>query len=217
MLLHTDENSVIAPVSTGEEQRYVRQKYRRNTMVDLLTGKNREYIPNVAFKAMTFIMKLMDVLVQYSRKNFETLELKPGQTVIDYGCGPARYIEFASNAVGNAGRVIAVDVHPLAIAKVKEKIEKQNLLNVEAVLAENYSTPIGTEIADIVYALDMFHMIEQPNDFLKELSRLAKRDGTIIIEDGHQSRTDTIQKIEKSGFLKIVQEAKSHVKCQKIT
>lgn len=185
-------------------------------MGDFLTGKNREYIPNVAFKAMTFFMKLMDVFVQSSRKNFETLDLKPGQTVIDYGCGPARYIEFASNAVGESGRVIAVDVHPLAIAKVKEKIEKQNLSNVEAVLAEKYSTAITAETADIVYALDMFHMIEQPNDFLKELSRLAKRDGTIIIEDGHQPRKDTIQKIEKSGVLKIVKETKSHVKCHKL-
>jgi ubiquinone/menaquinone biosynthesis C-methylase UbiE len=185
-------------------------------MGDFLSGKNRESIPNFAFKAMTLVMKLMDMFGQYSRKNFETLGLKPGQTVIDYGCGPARYIEFASNAVGKEGRVIAVDVHPLAIAKVKGKIEKLNLSNVEAILAEKYSTSISAEIADIVYALDMFHMIAQPNEFLKELSRLAKRDGTIIIEDGHQPRKDTIQKIEKSGFLKIVQETKSHVKCQKL-
>ena len=179
----------------------------------MLSGKNREPIPNVAFKAM----KLMDVFGQYSRKNFKTLGLKHGQTVIDYGCGPARYIEFASKAVGKAGRVIAVDVHPLAIAKVKGKIEKQNLSNVEAVFAEKYTTSISAEIADIVYALDMFHMIEQPNEFLKELSRLTKRDGKIIIEDGHQPRTDTIQKIEKTEFLKIIQESKSHVKCQKLT
>ena len=71
-------------------------------------------IPNVAFKVMTLIMKLMDVFDQYSRKNFETLELRPGQTIIDQGCGPARYIEFASNAFGEAGKVIAEDVHPLA-------------------------------------------------------------------------------------------------------
>jgi len=189
----------------------------RKTIGNLLSGKNRESIPNIAFKAMTLMMRLMDIFGQYSRKNFETLGLKPGQTVIDYGCGPARYIEFASNAVGKAGSVIAVDVHPLAIAKVKGKIEKQNLSNVEAVLAENYTTSISAEIADIVYALDMFHMIERPNEFLKELSRLAKKDGTIIIEDGHQPRTDTIQKIEKSSLLKIVQETKSHVKCQRLT
>ena len=189
----------------------------RKTIGNLLSGKNRESIPNIAFKAMTLMMRLMDIFGQYSRKNFETLGLKPGQTVIDYGCGPARYIEFASNAVGKAGSVIAVDVHPLAIANVKGKIEKQNLSNVEAVLAENYTTSISAEIADIVYALDMFHMIERPNEFLKELSRLAKKDGTIIIEDGHQPRTDTIQKIEKSSLLKIVQETKSHVKCQRLT
>ena len=103
-------------------------------MGDLLTGKNREYIPNIVFKAMTFIMKLMDVLVQYSRKNFETLELKSGQTVIDYGCGPARYIEFASNAVGSAGRVIAIDVHPLAIAKVINITKSKEIILVTALL-----------------------------------------------------------------------------------
>ena len=190
---------------------------KKNTIADFVSGRNRESIPNIAFRAMTLIMKLMDVFGQYSRRNFETLGLKPGLTVIDYGCGPARYIEFASNAVGKVGRVIAVDVHPLAVAKVKEKIERLNLLNVEAVLAEKYTTSISDEIADIVYALDLFHMIEQPNVFLKELSRLVKKDGIIIIEDGHQLRTDTIQKIENSGLLNVVRETKSHVKCQKLS
>ncbi len=183
---------------------------------EFLSGKDRESIPNFAFKAMTLVMKLMDLLGRHSQKNFKTLELKPGQTVIDYGCGPARYIEFASNAVGDNGRVIAVDIHPLAIAKVKEKIGKYNLSNVQAVQAENYTTPIDKETADVVYALDMFHMVEQPDPFLKELSRLAKRDGTIIIEDGHQPRAQTIEKIKKSGLLKIVRETNSHVKCMKI-
>lgn len=189
---------------------------KKNTTSSLLSGKDREAIPNFAFKAMTFIMKLMDVFGHHSLKNFKTLDLEPGETVIDYGCGPARYIEFASNTVGAAGRVIAVDIHPLAITKVKEKIKKLNLSNVEAVLAEKYTTPLADEIADRVYALDMFHMIEQPEYFLQELSRLAKEDGTIIIEDGHQPRASTIQKIEESGFLKIVEETRSHVKCQKI-
>ena len=62
----------------------------------------------------------------------------------------------------------------------------------------------------------MFHMIERPNELLKELSRLVKRDGAIIIEDGHQPRSKTIKKIETSGFLKIIQKTKFHVKCQKI-
>lgn len=189
---------------------------KKRTLGDYFSGKNREFIPNLAFRAMAMTMNLRDLLSQHSHKNFETLGLKPGQTVIDYGCGPARYIKFASNAVGESGKVIAVDVHPLAIEKVKEKIERYRLTNVEAVLAEKYTTSLNSDMADVVYALDMFHMIEQPNEFLTELSRLVKRDGTIIIEDGHQPRTETIQKIEQSGILRIFEETKSHVKCRKI-
>nr|WP_320189690.1 class I SAM-dependent methyltransferase [uncultured Desulfobacter sp.] len=182
---------------------------------DRFSGKNRESMSNLGFNAMTLVMKLMDMVGGYSRKNFQSLGLKTGQTVIDYGCGPARYIGFASSAVGEKGKIFAVDIHPLAIAKVKEKIEKLSLTNVEAVFAENYKTPINSETADIVYALDMFHMVEKPNEFLNELSRLVKKEGFVIIEDGHQPRTTTIRKIEQSGCLKIIKETKSHVKCQK--
>ncbi|MBI9068180.1 MAG: class I SAM-dependent methyltransferase [Salinivirgaceae bacterium] len=182
---------------------------------DTLSGKNREEMPNIAFQIMTALMKLMDVLGNYSSKNFKTLDLKPGQTVIDYGCGPARYIRNASNTVGELGKVIAVDIHPLAIKKVKEKITKFKLINVEAVLAEGYNTPIADETADVVYALDMFHMIKQPKEFLIELSRLLKKEGKIIIEDGHQTRSETIQKIENSGVLNIINETKYNVECMK--
>ena len=161
-------------------------------------------------------MKLMDVFGKFADNNFKTLGLKIGQTVIDYGCGPARYIKNASHSVGESGQVIAVDIHPLAIKKVKAKIDQYKLTNVKVVQGEaGYHTPIADETADVIYALDMFHMIEQPNEFLLELSRLLKQNGTIIIEDGHQSRSETIQKIRKTGILKIVQETKYHVKCEK--
>jgi ubiquinone/menaquinone biosynthesis C-methylase UbiE len=180
-----------------------------------LTGKEREIIPNIAFRMMTGIMKTMDFLSNSSSKNFKTLALEKGQYVIDYGCGPARYIKNASNAVGEKGKVIAVDIHPLAIKNVNAKIKKFHLSNVEAVLADGYHTPIPYETADVIYALDMFHMIKQPTELLTELSHLLKKDGVIIIEDGHQPRLDTIKKIKESSVLKVVQENKYHVRCKK--
>ncbi len=184
-------------------------------LVDSVKGKKIERIPNIAFRIMTFVMTLVDLIENYSSKNFKTLDLKYGQTVIDYGCGPARYIEKASKTVGELGKVIAVDIHPLAIKNVKARIKKHQLKNVEAVLASGYTTTIDSKIADIVYALDMFHMIQQPDELLKELTRLIKDNGIIIIEDGHQSRNETKQKIENAGILNIIEETKSHVKCKK--
>lgn len=188
---------------------------KQTTINERLTGKGREKIPNIAFHIMTAIMKIFDLLKNHSSKNFSNLELKKGQYVIDYACGPARYIKLASTAVGKNGKVIAVDIHPLAIKKVNSIIKKFSLTNVEAVLANGYHTPIPDGIADVVYALDVFHMIEQPKEFLSELSRLLKQEGTIIIEDGHQVRSETIRKIKESGVLKIVNENKFHIRCRK--
>jgi ubiquinone/menaquinone biosynthesis C-methylase UbiE len=182
----------------------------------MTTGKNREYIPNFAFKIMTLIMGLVDLFTNKAGKKIKTLNLKPGQTVIDYGCGPARYVKDASKIVGDSGKVIAIDIHPLAIKKVKVKIKKYGLTNVEAVLASGYKTNISNETADVVYALDMFHMIEQPKELLTELARLIKLNGRVIIEDGHQPRTETKLKIENAKILRIVCETKLFVECKKM-
>lgn len=182
---------------------------------DMLSSKGEDIIPDSSFRIMAAIMKLIDFFGKYSSKHFKTIELKRGQTVIDYGCGPARYIHDASKIVGETGKVIAVDIHPLAIKNVEAKIKKYNLKNVEAILADKYTTTIKSNSADVVYAIDMFHMIKQPTEFLTEICRLLKQDGILIIEDGHQPRSETIQKIKNSGILKILQENKFHLKCKK--
>eukprot|EP00828_Plagiopyla_frontata_P031588 TRINITY_DN4140_c0_g1_i1.p7 TRINITY_DN4140_c0_g1~~TRINITY_DN4140_c0_g1_i1.p7 ORF type:complete len:152 (+),score=16.44 TRINITY_DN4140_c0_g1_i1:2139-2594(+) len=86
-------------------------KQQKMTLSEKLLGNNRESIPNWAFKLMAFVMKIMDVC-GYHDKNFKTLGIKKGQTVIDYGCGPARYTCRISSAIGNEGRLIATDIHP---------------------------------------------------------------------------------------------------------
>lgn len=150
---------------------------QKRNFSEMLTYKNREFLPPPVFHLMTFIMKLVDLVSGYSDNYFKLLDLKKGQTVIDYGCGSARYIKNASVAVGDTGEVIATDIHPLAIEKVRCKIAKYNLANVEAILCHGYNKDIKSEIADVIYTLDVFHMIEQPNLFLSELTRLIKEMG----------------------------------------
>lgn len=189
---------------------------KSNKVESLISGKGREGIPNIPFILMTFFMKLVDFFTNYSNENIKNLNIKSGQTVIDYGCGPARYIKNASNLVGPSGKVIATDIHPLAIKNVNDEIKKYNLSNVYATLANGYKTDIESEIADVVYALDMFHMIEQPIELMTELARIVKKDGRVIIEDGHQARSETKRKIESGEILKIIRETKSFVECIKL-
>lgn len=180
---------------------------------DKILGNNRENIPNWAFRIMALVMKIMDVL-GYHDKNFRTFNIEKGQTVIDYGCGPARYSRRIAKAIGKEGILIATDIHPLAIRKVERKIRKYQLSNVSTVLAKGYSCPVNDNIADKLLALDMFHMIQDSNALLKEFARIVKPEGEVLIEDGHQAREITKKKILASGYFKIVDENKGHVCCK---
>lgn len=187
---------------------------QKRTFGDVITGTGQENISGVFFRLMTFAMMLTDFFANQSDKNFRTLGLKKNQIVVDYGCGPARYIKKASEAVGPKGIVYAVDIHPLALANLQTKIEKYGLNNVKTIQANAYSCSVPTRVADVVYALDMFHMIENPTELIKELARIVTFQGLIIIEDGHQSRNNTLQKIEASGLLCVFSQNKNHVICK---
>ena len=58
----------------------------------------------------------------------------------------------------------------------------------------------------MVCAIDMFFIIKNPTEFLTELKRIIKRNGILVIDDGHQPRSLTKQKILDSGQWDIFEE-----------
>lgn len=40
--------------------------------------------------------------------------LKPGQNVVDVGCAPGSFLQFAANIVGNQGNLVGFDIKPVA-------------------------------------------------------------------------------------------------------
>jgi ubiquinone/menaquinone biosynthesis C-methylase UbiE len=62
----------------------------------------------------------------------------------------------------------------------------------------------------MVTAIDMFFSVNNPAAFLAELKRIAKQDGMLVIDDGHQPRAVTKAKIAAAGSWKIVQESGDH-------
>ncbi len=172
-------------------------------------------MPDIAFRMMSMSFQLID-LFNSPAKLLDEVGIEKGFTVIDYGCGPGRYIKKASQLVGENGKVIAVDIHKLAIESVKRKAHKHNLKNVTPVLANGYSCDIDQNTADLIYALDMFHMIEKPELLLKELHRLIKTDGILIIDDGHQPHEKAKAKVIDSKVWNIIEESKRFLKCNPI-
>ncbi len=183
------------------------------SMKKIMLGIDREAIPDIGFYMMSLFFKVY-YFFKPQDKYFDSFGIKSADVVIDYGCGPGDYIKFASAAVGVKGKVYAVDIHKLAIKSVKKKIKRRDMANVTPVLADGYSCSIEDNAADLIYALDMFHMVEDTDLYLNELNRLIKRDGILILEDGHQERESSKEKVKNSGKWEIMEETERHMRCK---
>jgi ubiquinone/menaquinone biosynthesis C-methylase UbiE len=170
-------------------------------------------MPNWAFKMMAFMFDVADIFKSTSRR-LDAFGIKKGQSVIDWGCGTGRYLKQASELVGDKGTVYAVDIHQLAIEAAASIVQKYNLKNVHPFLTDGKTVNILPQTADLIYAMDMFHMVKDTNAFLKELCWITKPDGVLILEDGHQPRALSKEKVKNSGCWEIIAETKAYLKCK---
>lgn len=182
-------------------------------MKKILCGNEMDRMPDWGFRMMAFLFKISD-LIKGTDKRLDPFNIRSGQTVIDYGSGTGRYLRKASELVGSNGLVYAVDIHELAIESAIRVIRKFDLKNVRPVKTDGKSVDLPSHIAECIYALDMFHMVKDTGSFLRELNRLSKKNGILYIEDGHQPRTLSKEKILKSGYWEIAEENKSFLTCK---
>ena len=181
-------------------------------MKNKLVGTEVERMPDSVFRIMKQLFKLY-YFIRPVDKYIVRFGIKPGDTVVDYGCGPGGFIKNASALVCETGIVYAVDSHEMAISSVKDLIEKYNLKNVRTILAVKNSTALPGKVAHVIFAIDMFHMVTDTDSFLKELNRIIKPDGKLILEDGHQPRSLSIEKIKHSGCWEIKEMNRRFMTC----
>jgi ubiquinone/menaquinone biosynthesis C-methylase UbiE len=173
---------------------------------------NIDRMPNFAFRAMSAVFALLDRFFPRVDRRLAGFDIREGMTVVDYGCGPGRYAIRFARRVGESGKVYAVDVQELALQVVERRARAENLGNITPVLADGYRTSIPDHAADRVFALDMFFMVKDPVALLAEIHRITRRDGVLILDDGHQSRQATINKVSRSGKWTIQDQSRYHLR-----
>jgi len=95
--------------------------------------------------------------------------LAPGATIVDLGAGTG---QFALVAAATAARVVAVDVSPVMLERLRAKVERDAVGNVECVQAGFLTYEHAGEPADLVYSRWALHHLP---DFWKAiaLTRIA--------------------------------------------
>ena len=156
-------------------------------------------MPGIAFRSMSALFRVRD-LVRPRSVLLDEVPLRTGSTVVDYGCGPGSYIPELSKRVGPAGRVVAVDIHPLAIERVEGLARRRSLLNVEAHVGDGVQIPgVADGTADIVILCDIFHMLGEPQSVLAEIARVLGPDGLLVVNDPHMDPKELVAGVTRSG------------------
>ena len=83
------------------------------------------------------------------------LDLQPGMTVLDIGCGPGRLTIPIARQVGQQGEVVAIDIQPGMLRRAQDKAKAANLTNIrflQAAVGEGKLDPKQAKIFSLLLA-----------------------------------------------------------------
>ena len=114
------------------------------------------------------------------------LELEEGDTVADIGTGTGLFVEPFAEAVGQTGKVHAVDISPKFVLHVAERTRKAGLEQVEVGLSTARSAKLPEEAVDAAFLCDVYHHFEYHEDMLRSIHSALKPGGTLLVVDFHR-------------------------------
>jgi ubiquinone/menaquinone biosynthesis C-methylase UbiE len=142
-----------------------------------------------------------------NRLGVEALELEPGMTIVDVGCGTGAALRHAAERV-TEGRLIGIDPveRMLEIAREHTKGHPAEE-RIEFRLGSARSLPVDDACADLVLAFDSFDHWQDQRAGLAEVKRVLKPEGRLVVvkdrgsPGGRASRAAFEEAIDEVGFI----------------
>lgn len=129
----------------------------------------------------------------------EHLELAPGMTVLDAGCGPGRLTLPVARGVGSQGHVVAMDVQAGMLERAREKARLAVLGNITFLQAALGDGQLPRNHFDRALLVTVLGEIPDRQAALKEILTALKPGGilsiTEVIFDPHFQRRGTVTRL----------------------
>ena len=115
------------------------------------------------------------------RHTVERLNLKPGSTVLDVGCGTGASALPAAEVVGETGKVIGVDLAENQIKRAQIKATQRQLQNVEFRVGDMTNLGFPDGHFDAVVSVFSVFFVPDMEGLVRELWRMVKPGGKLAI------------------------------------
>jgi ubiquinone/menaquinone biosynthesis C-methylase UbiE len=176
--------------------------------------------PDVEKYAKTFEGESREVYLLRD-KIVKACELKPGTTVADVGAGTGLFTRLFAPAVGDKGKVIAVDISDKFLDHITKTCKDAKITNVTTLKCTEVSTELPANSVDVVFICDTYHHFEYPMRTMTTVHKALKTGGRVVIIDFHRIKGKSsdwvmghvragqevvIKEIEEVGFKQVREE-----------
>lgn len=120
-----------------------------------------------------------DTARSYKSVMFHALDARPGQTVLDLGCGPGTDLSTLAKAVSPSGRVIGIDSSQKMVEQARRRTE--GLSAVEVQLGDIHTLPLEDGSIDRARTERVLQHVADPARALAEARRVLRPGGRLVM------------------------------------
>jgi ubiquinone/menaquinone biosynthesis C-methylase UbiE len=124
-----------------------------------------------------------EFLVDEANALFDQIGIKPGDRVVEIGCGPRGCLDLLAERVGPDGAVVGVEPNGEAVARARSYVHDRGLRNVQVIQADGRSTGLPAGTFDVVTARLVLVNVPRPHEIVAEAVRLARPGGVVAFHE----------------------------------
>ncbi len=117
-------------------------------------------------------------LIQPPSELIDKLGIAPSDVAVDFGCGPGF---FTTELAKRTKKVFAVDISSEMLLKVKNKVTKAKVANVQFLQSDGKNLQLEDNSVDLILLVTVYHEVGDNEAVLKEFHRILKPTGKLAI------------------------------------
>lgn len=143
-----------------------------------------------------------------TKKTIEHLQVSPGMSVLDAGCGPGRLSIPLAERIAPNGVVTAMDIQEKMLDEVRKRSEKKVISNIRYLQGGIGEGKLEHNSFDRIVMITVLGEIPERETAMKELYNALKSGGKILIEetirDPHFQRASVVREYAKKvGLIEV--------------
>jgi predicted methyltransferase len=145
------------------------------------TYKGRTIAPAMSYLGADWLERDEREQLEQPEKVLDTLQIAAGSVVADIGAGIGYYSLRLAKRVGANGRVLATDIQPEMLSRLRTNMEKAGIANIEPILSTPTDAKLPAGQLDLALMVDVYHELAQPEETMAQVRRALKPSGRLVL------------------------------------